>query len=136
MKFSENQFAQMTGKTRATIRRKLDGLEYEDGSHRARVYDSKSALERIYGVDPGADGEFVTEAESRRLLNLKKLEEIELDMQVKRKARIPLELIEQVNDRTFSGIAGTLKANSGKVLTEDLINDLFAELREIGAALK
>ncbi len=101
----------------------------------AKLYDSRVALSCIYlggGTEEGAQ----TEAESRRLLNIKRTAGIELDMQTKRKERIPLADLEAVNERAFSNVAGMLKAQRDKLLTEQTINDLLTELRSVSEVVR
>jgi hypothetical protein len=57
-------------------------------------------------------------------------------MVILRKERIPLEDITEINEEVFTHVAGLLKAHTGKMLTEDLVNDIFAQFRGIGARLR
>jgi phage terminase Nu1 subunit (DNA packaging protein) len=70
---------------------------------------------------------------------LKKLkaecEQIELQNQITRKERIPIDDILSVADEVFQAIAGALKANRDKVLTEAKINQIFGQLREAGTRM-
>ncbi len=134
-KFSETELSLMTGHTRATIRKKLDGVKHEKGERNARLYDSKLALECIYLGAKSDQGEVITAAEAARRLTVKKGEQIDLEMEIARKERIPISDIEAVNDRVMQNIAGLLKAHVGKPLDETLIGDLFTELRELGSVL-
>jgi HNH endonuclease len=63
-------------------------------------------------------------------------EQIRLDMEVTRKERIPLDVIEAINDRALSNVAGLMKAHEGKTLDTVLIGDIFTELRTINEHLK
>lgn len=47
---SLNQLAQLTGIDRSVITRRLRGLAYHEGPHKAKLYDSIEALPAIYGV--------------------------------------------------------------------------------------
>lgn len=133
---SENQFSEFTGKDRKTIKRLLDGLQFTEGPHKARLYESKDGFERIYLGVPGEDGATVTSFEAVRLLNIKRAEEIALDMEIKRKQRIPLEIVTQADDETYQSIAAILKSRKGKRLDEPVINEIFDLLREIPAQRK
>jgi phage terminase Nu1 subunit (DNA packaging protein) len=62
-------------------------------------------------------------------------EQIELDMEIKRRQRIPLEDVIEVTNRVFQSIAGTLKANRDKLLTEKQINEMLTALRDAGARM-
>lgn len=134
-KFSEIQLSDMTGKTRDTIRKRLEGIPHERGPKNAKLYDSKTALERIYGQSNEDGSEFITAAEAQRLLTIARRSEIDLNMEIARRERIPLAVIEATNDRVFSNVAGLLKAHVGKPLDEVLVADIFTELRSIGAVL-
>jgi hypothetical protein len=57
-------------------------------------------------------------------------EEIDLSMEIKRGLRIPIEDAEEVANRVFQSIAGTLKANRDKILTEKHINEMLGALRD------
>jgi hypothetical protein len=93
--------------------------------------DSASALEKIYcGSFTELDGEFISTAEAVRRLTIAKKEEIDLDMEIKRGARIPLEDVKEIVNRAFTSVAATLKANRDKVLTESQINEIFTLLRD------
>ena len=127
--YSVKQLSAITGKTRQTVGKKLDGLPFTDGAKGAKLYDTKTALERIYGCSTEDGSEFITAAEAQRQLTIARRQQIDLEMEVTRKERIPLDVIEAVNDRKFRNVAGLLKAHTGKVLDVELLDDIFAELR-------
>ena len=52
-----------------------------------------------------------------------------------RKQRIPLQLALDTMDEVFQSIAATIKANKGKTLTIELINELFDKFRSVPAKL-
>ncbi len=134
---SINQIAMYTGKTRSTVTKALDAIPATDGPKRAKLYDSKIAFEAIYcrrGDQPGSD--FISESESRRLLNLRRHEEIGLDMEIKRKERIPVDVLNQVNDDVFQSAAALLKTNKGRSLSEEIVNDIMAQFLDIPNRLK
>jgi phage terminase Nu1 subunit (DNA packaging protein) len=62
-------------------------------------------------------------------------EQIELDMEIKRRLRIPIDDALEVHNRVFQAIAGTLKANRDKLLTENQINEMLTALRDAGARM-
>ena len=132
---SVNELAQLTRKTRATVTRRLDGIPFLDGPKSAKLYPSHVALEKIYQGDESG-GEFITNAEAPRLLTIARREQIDLEMEVTRKERIPLDVLEDVNDRAFSNVAGMLKAHEGKVLTTDGIADMLTELRSVSEVVR
>jgi hypothetical protein len=55
---------------------------------------------------------------------------------VLRKTRIPIAIVLQVHDEIFQAIAAMLKAAEGKLLSRELINDLFEKFRSAPAKLK
>jgi len=134
---SEIQLSLLTGKTRNTIRKKLGEMKSKPGPHRARLYPSGPALELIYCGTAGTGDKtgFVPAAEAARLLTVARKDQIELEMEVTRKERILLDDLEETNDRVFSNLAGMLKANRGKELTDDLVKDMLQEARNVGVAL-
>jgi len=60
---------------------------------------------------------------------------IELNMQITRKERVPLDDVIAVNNEVDMAIAGILKSNVNKVLTRDLINEIFEQFRNIPESL-
>lgn len=56
--------------------------------------------------------------------------EIELTMEIKRGLRIPINDASELTNSVFQGIAGILKANRDKTLTEKHINDMLGSMRD------
>jgi phage terminase Nu1 subunit (DNA packaging protein) len=56
-------------------------------------------------------------------------EQIELDMQIKRGERIPIEDTLSACDIVFKAMSGILKANVNKLLTVEQINEIFDMMR-------
>lgn len=133
MKQSETQLSDLTGMARLTVRRKLSDIPHERGPKSAKLYDSKIALPILYGI--GESGG-LSQAEANRLLTIARREEIDLNMEVTRRERIPIEDVTLINEEALSNIAGLLKAHTGKTLNEQLVNDIFANARAIGAKLR
>lgn len=126
---SEVKLAEFTGKTRATIRRRLDGLPFEDGPHGARLYDSKAALERIYIGEQSRDGQpFVSTQEAQRQLTIAKRAEIDQDMEIKARKHSPNEWVQELFENAFTAAAevGKLHLKDGKAYDQ-----FCAELRTI-----
>lgn len=132
---SENELAELTKKSRETVRRKLSCVPNKPGPHRARMYESHVALEVLYGIDKKDGGDFVTASEAQRLLTISKRQQIDLEMEVTRKERPHLEDVTIINEMALGNMAGLLKSHTGKSLTEELINDIFTEARTIGEKL-
>lgn len=138
-KLSVNQLSGLTGKTRATVNKALDAVTPEIGEKSAKLYDSKIALEIIYGARGGASGGeegYISNQEANRLLTLERRAEIQLDIEIKRKERIPLDVVSQINDEVFSGAAAIIKGHLGKKLTSVVIKDILALFRDIPGRLK
>ncbi len=124
---SINNLSELTGKDRRTIKRLIAQVKADsDGK-----FDSKDALETIYYGKKGEDEQFVPQSEAYRRLTIRKDAEIALDMEIKRKERIPLVVCEQVDDETFQSIAAVLKSRKGKRLDESVINEIFELMRDI-----
>jgi hypothetical protein len=122
---SINWLSRHTGKDRRTIKKRLDKLP----QGLKGKFDSVAALEAIYyGPSPDGNG-FISQSEAVRRLTIAKEKEIVLDMEIKRGSRIPLEDVAASSQEIFQMFAGTLKANHGKVLTQETINEIFETLR-------
>jgi hypothetical protein len=128
----------MTGKDRTTVDKALEGMPFNPGPRRAKLYDTRTALPRIYYGASSEEGDknLISEGESRRRLNIKRGDQIDLDMQVTRRERIPLAVCEEIDERTFSNIAGVLKGHEGKTLSPALLTDLYTELRQLGQGVR
>jgi hypothetical protein len=122
---SINELSVLTGKTRETIGKALANLTFHDGPKGAKLFNSYHALAALYRAS-SADGEKPTDQ-----LALKRIEEIDLNMEVTRKERIPLSITNEVNDDVIQSVVALIKSHKGKVLTEDLSNDIFASMRAI-----
>jgi hypothetical protein len=116
-----------TGKDPRTIKKRLANLPKDKHGK----YDSGAAFEAIYaGQMTELEGEFVSTPEAVRRLTLAKKAQIDLDMEIKRGQRIPIDDVKEIVGRAFMSVAATLKANRDKVLSEQQINDIFAMLRD------
>jgi hypothetical protein len=133
---STKETAELLSMTRETVGKKLSGMTPQEGPKNAKLYPSDRAIRLCLGKEEGQDGDHIDYAEAQRLLTVKRGEQIDLQNEVLRKERIPIETAEQVNDRVFSNVAGLLKGHIGKQLDETLIGDIFTELRNVGAALR
>lgn len=128
------QISDLTGMARKTVTKRLEGLPYTGGEYASdpKIYDAPAALARVYATGPqSVDGE-MTNAQAASLLAQTKTAEIELDMQITRKERIPLEVVTQVNEEAFSAVSQMLKAQLGKSVTSEVLTEWLAELRGIG----
>ncbi len=133
---SEIQLSELTGKTRATIRKKLSNVTHKPGPHRARLYDSTVALGAIYGQTEEDGAAFVSSPEAQRQLTIARKEQIDLQNEVLRQERVPIEDLNEINEEALGNVAALLKASTGKVLDEEMVNDLFTHMRDIGAKIR
>ena len=127
MKLPIVKIAELTGIHRDTISKRLADLPFDAGKKGAKLYSSEDALAAIYKTDS-------LEAGAEQARTAAQLNAIRAD--VLRKTRIPIEIVLQVNDEICQATAATLKAAKGKLLTAELINDIFDKFRSIPAKLK
>jgi len=128
MLVSIKKLSELTGRHRQTIAKNLVDLLAVDGEKGAKLYDSQQALPLIYAVD-NLEAARAEQARSQAALNKVREETL-------RKQRIPLDLVISVHDQVLQAMSATLKAAKDKVLTVDLINQIFADFRAIPAKLK
>jgi hypothetical protein len=133
---SESQLALWTKRDRKTVRAKLINLPFENGPKGAKLYEAHEALLILHGTEKGQDANKLTAQEAAKLLTIKRTEEIELNMQVVRRERIPVAMVEEHNDQVLQNCAGILKAHEGKKLTPELIQEIFAEFRRMEEILQ
>ena len=119
-----NFLARYTGKTWRTISRRIDKLPTDP---KGKV-DSIAALEAIYCGTTNGNG-FISTPEAVRQLTIAKKAEIDLDMAIKGGEWIQIKECQKADNDIFTAIAGTIKANRNKVLTDALINEMFYALR-------
>lgn len=132
---SINELSIWTGKDRQTISRALDGIDFIPGDRGAKLYPSRVALEKLYHASTVNGGTFTNKGEADRQLVLARKDQIHLEMEVTRGQRWPKQDVEEIHEKALFNVAGLIKAHEGKVLNNQLIQDLFAELRGVGAAL-
>lgn len=130
-KISVNEMADLTGKAHRTIKLRLESLDPEKVGP-AHLYDSKQALQLIYNGDrPETTTATLTEARTRE--SLAKALGAEIDNETKLKTRIPVEILNDVNDAFF----GLLKAKiMGSKMSEADKRELIEEMRDIPTKLK
>lgn len=147
METSINQLATLTGKNREHISGWISGLPYKDGPKGAKLYESVDALSRIYTRSTneeraakaemaGDDTPPIDKVEADRILSVRRGDQIKLEMEVTARKRIPIDICAEVNNATFSNIAGMLKSQVGKEMTEGAVQDLLTELRSIATSLE
>jgi hypothetical protein len=128
MKLPISKISELTGIHRDTISKRLADLPFEAGTTGAKLYSSEEALAAIYKTDS------LEAARAEQARTAAQLNAIRAD--VLRKTRIPIAIVLQVRDEIFQAIAATLKAAEGKLLSRELINDLFEKFRSAPAKLK
>ena len=128
MKLPIVKIAELTGIHRDTISKRLADLPFEAGKKGAKLYSSEDALAAIYKTDS------LEAARAEQARTAAQLNAIRGD--VLRKTRIPIAIVLQVHDEVAQATAAILKAAKGKLLTVELINDIFDKFRSIPAKLK
>jgi len=128
MKLPISKISELTGIHRDTISKRLADLPFEAGKKGAKLYSSEEALAAIYKTDS------LEAARAEQARTAAQLNAIRAD--VLRKTRIPIAIVLQVHDEILQAIAATLKAAEGKLLSKELINDIFDKFRSIPAKLK
>jgi hypothetical protein len=128
MLLSINQLWELTGRDRKTITKKLENRPFIEGEKGAHLFESSEVLPLIYSVD-NLEAARAKQALSQASLNAVREEDL-------RKQRIPILVVTDVMDEVFQYTAATLKAAKGKVLTVDLINELFEKFRAAPSKLR
>jgi len=134
MRVSINQLSELTGKDRRTIKMRLGDLPHEPGPKQSYLYDSRSALQRIYCGETTEDGTGgVTLEQARIKLTLKQATNVDVDTEIKRKQRIPIEVVNEVYDQVFQAQSAILKASK---LPTETVNEILAQMRAMPSKLK
>ena len=128
MKLPILKIAELTGVHRDTISKRLADLPFEAGKKGAKLYSSEDALAAIYKTD-SLEAARAEQARTAAQLNAIRAE-------VLRKTRIPIAIVLQVHDEISQATVAILKAAEGKLLSKELINDIFDKFRSIPAKLK
>ena len=128
MKLPILKIAELTGVHRDTISKRLADLPFEAGKKGAKLYSSQDALAAIYKTD-SLEAARAEQARTAAQLNAIRAEDL-------RKTRIPIAIVLQAHDEILQAIVAILKAAEGKLLSKELINDIFDKFRSIPAKLK
>ena len=128
MKLPILKIAELTGVHRDTISKRLADLPFEAGKKGAKLYSSEEALAAIYKTD-SLEAARVEQARTAAQLNA-------IRADVLRKTRIPIAIVLQAHDEILQAIVAILKAAEGKLLSKELINDIFDKFRSIPPRLK
>src|SRR4029453_4841959 len=132
MRISVSEAASLTGQNRATIKKHAHDLKSYPGKKGAVLYESRELLQRLYVGSDGAP----TASEALRQLTIAKTRQIQIDIEIKRKTRIPIDDVLVAHRDLFRATVGHLKAHRNKTLTEDFINEILAEWRAVAADLR
>ena len=128
MKLPISKISELTGIHRDTISKRLADLPFEAGKKGAKLYSSEDALAAIYKTD-SLEAARAEQARTAAQLNAIRAEDL-------RKTRIPIAIVLQAHDEILQAIVAILKAAEGKLLSKELINDIFDKFRSIPAKLK
>ena len=105
--------------------------------------DPKTLRKRLHSADikSGDDGRYSTNQIVRAIFGELRHEQIrltranadcqEIENQCLRRERIPVDVVNEVNDQAHRAIAAIIKAHHGKVLSMDVINEIFDQLRSV-----
>lgn len=132
------KIAELTGLDRQTVRKRLAGVPFRrDGDNEKawKYYDSTVALFKVC-LSRKSESSNADRLSPQDALAVAKKTEIDLNIEIKRKERIPLEDLEEINDEAYSNAAGLLKASLGKELTEEVISDILSQFRETGNKIR
>lgn len=104
---SINQLAQLTGKDRRTVTKALEGLEPIEKKSNKITYDIKEALQLIFTngflLDEN-DNDIIDPQLEKAKLDRARRQDIELNLEVKKKNLIPSDVIETALSGLFSSI--------------------------------
>jgi hypothetical protein len=118
------QLEELTGKHRKFLNELLQGIPFTPGANRARLYESTKALPAIYTRANSLEEARRIQCETAAHLN-------RIRAEVLSKTRIPIDLVLSIHDQVLQAMSATLKAAKGKVLTVELINNIFEDFRKI-----
>jgi hypothetical protein len=119
-----SEASRLSGKTRETVAKAARELPVREGPGNAKLYLGQDLFNALY--DSGSY------SETARQLNIARTAQIDLDMQCKRRERIPLCDVIAVNNEVDMAIAGIIKASG---LPLDAINEIFDQIQTVGAKL-
>jgi hypothetical protein len=127
LKLPITKLSELTGVHRDSISKRLVNLPFSAGKKGAKLYSSADALAAIYKMD-SLEAARAEQARSAAQLNAIRADEL-------RKTRIPKQLVLDTLDELMQAQVSTLKAATGKVLTMDDVNGIFANMAAIPTRL-
>ena len=114
MKVSITTLSEWTQHDRRTIKRRLDGLDFEDNGRGGYLYDSASALRRIYLGNPSEDSDLDPPRE-RAALDRARRHLAEIELEVKRGNLIPVERVQETWQTLAANVRSRLLALPGRL---------------------
>jgi hypothetical protein len=123
-KLTLRELEMLTGKHHKFLRELLQHVPFIRGPNRSHLYESTRALPAIYAGARSLEEARIKQAEAAARLNEIRAEELA-------KKRIPIDIVIDTLDETMQAMSAALKNFKGKVLTIEMINDIFADFRAI-----
>lgn len=113
---SINQLSQLTGKTRATVTKKLAGLKSQPGPKAALLYDAQEALPVLYAAEGNSGGSTEKQlAEESLKLERAKREKLEIEVGRLRGELLPIEEIARTVERQYSYVRAQVRSIPSKL---------------------
>jgi hypothetical protein len=128
MKLPISKISELTRIHRDTISKRLADLPFEAGKKGAKLYSSEDALAAIYKTD-SLEAARAEQARTAAQLNAIRAEDLRKTTNSDRNCA-------SGQDEICQATAATLKAAKGKLLTAELINDIFDKFRSIPANVR
>jgi len=123
MKQSIKEYHELTGFHRQVIAKRLADLTPVSGANGAKLYESTEALPLIYKTD-SLEAARARQADAAAQLARTRDE-------ILQRERIPLDIAMETLDQVMQAMAATLKAQVGRVMTLDTVNEVFTAFRDI-----
>jgi hypothetical protein len=133
---SINELSRLTGHTRETCARRLEGVEPQPGPNRSKLYNSELALPLVMGISAAEDGDPTTLAEANRRLAIARTKQVEHETKKSQDKWVPIEEVIQVNGEIWDGMRKIIIARDGKLMDMETINQLLEELRKMDIGAK
>lgn len=111
---SINQLAELTGKDRRTIKKKLAGLVAQAGPNNAHLYDAQEALPVLYSSGSSSDIEKEMAEESLRIERAKR-EKLEIEVGRLRGDLLPIDTVAKTVEKQYAYVRATVRAIPSKL---------------------
>jgi hypothetical protein len=116
MQTSITTLSNWTGYDRRTIKKRLEGLPFQDEGTGGHFYDSTSALRRIYLGNPDEQSDLDPQAEKAKLDRARR-HLAEIDLEIKRREVIPVDTVSEQWEKIGTAIRQKLLALPGRLVT-------------------